>query len=141
MVVTAVIQLSPSEMNTTWKSDRQYSPVPSSERPIAPNAMIATAVAPRSGIACWPTTSRAASSAFCPSWILTSMPSTTTIALSTSMPNAMISAPREMRSSATFQGPMKIKVPLMVRTRTKPMIMLLRSPMKIRSTPITIATA
>ena len=66
VTVIAVTQLNDNEINTTWNRERQNSPVASSDRPIAPNAMIATAVAPSSGIAVCSTTSIAASSVFCP---------------------------------------------------------------------------
>ncbi len=89
----------------TVKSDRQNSPVLSGDRPIAAKAMMATTVAPSSGVDVWPVTSRAASSASIPPLIRTNMPSMITIALSTSMPSAMISAPSEMRSRATPAGP------------------------------------
>ena len=57
------------------------------------------------------------------------MPSTTTIALSTSMPRAITSAPSEIRSRATFHGPMKMNVDRIVSARTAPMISALRRPM------------
>ena len=44
-----VIQLSVSAMAITQNSERQYSPVLSSESPIAANAMPPMAVAPNSG--------------------------------------------------------------------------------------------
>ena len=128
-------------MPITVKSDRQNSPVLSGDRPIAAKAMIATAVAPSSGVDVWPVTSRAASSASMPPLIRTNIPSMMTIALSTSMPSAMISAPSEMRSSATPAGPMKMNVPQIVSTSTKPMIKPLRSPMKSNRTTITMPMA
>ena len=51
VIVTAVNQLSISEIRITEKSERQYSPVESGDSPIAPNASIATTVAPSSGSA------------------------------------------------------------------------------------------
>ena len=141
VTVTAVTQLRSSETATTWKRERQNSPVLSCEVPIAAKARIAITVAPSRGVADWLTTSDAAwrGSALCSS--LTSIPSTITIALSTSIPSAMISAPREMRSSATPIGLRKMKLPAIVSTRTKPIRAALRRPMKKRSTTITIATA
>jgi len=108
---------------------------------MAPNAMMATAVAPSSGMEVWATTSLAASSAAWPFFMRTSTPSTTTMALSTSMPSAMINAPSEMRSRATSHGPMKMNVPQMVSARMAPMMSPLRRPMNTSSTTMTMATA
>ena len=47
--VSAVTQLSISEISSTWNSDLQYSPVESCDRPIGAKARIAIAVAPSSG--------------------------------------------------------------------------------------------
>ncbi len=69
------------------------------------------------------------------------MPSVTTIALSTSMPSAMISAPSEMRCMAMPSIHIAISVPATVSTSTAPMISPLRRPMKSSSTTTTIATA
>ena len=71
----------------------------SSESPIAAKAVMAMAVAPSSGSWACAVTSRAASSLSCPARIRTIIPSVMTIALSTSMPSAMISAPSEIRCS------------------------------------------
>ena len=89
----------------------------------------------------WPTTSEAALMRSIPFSIRTCIPSTTTIALSTSIPRAMISAPREIRSRITPCSCMKTKVPKIVRKRIPPMIAPLRIPMKIIRTTNTIATA
>jgi hypothetical protein len=141
VVVTATTQLRLSEMRMTVKRLRQNSPVASFEVPMAAKARIATTVAPRSGIAVCPTTSLAASVASCPASMRTLIPSTTTMALSTSMPRAMIRAPREILSRVTPMVPMKRKVPEMVRKRIVPMMSPLRRPMKRRSTTTTMATA
>ncbi len=69
------------------------------------------------------------------------MPSTTTMALSTSIPRAMIRAPREMRSSATPIGARKMNEPTIVSTRMKPIRSPERTPMKKSSTTMTINTA
>ena len=66
--------------------------------PMEAKAITATAVAPNRGMAFWLTTSLAASRPLRPWSIFIFMPSTMTMALSTSMPRAMIKAPREMRS-------------------------------------------
>lgn len=59
-MVIAVIQLKPREIRRTTKRERQYSPVLSSESPIAPKASTAIAVEPSRGIAVCETTSFAA---------------------------------------------------------------------------------
>ena len=142
VTVTAVTQLKESDTSTTWKSERQNSPVLSSEVPMAAKARMAMAVAPSSGIADCFTTSMAASRGVHAALLTHEhTPSTMTIALSTSMPRAMISAPREMRSRATPQGSRKMKLPTIVSTSTKPISTPLRRPMKKSSTTITISTA
>ena len=98
-------------------------------------------VAPSSGVAVWPTTSRAASIPDMPPCIRIRMPSVTTMALSTSIPRAMISAPSEMRSRMTSCVCMMMNEPMIVRASTNPMIKPERSPMNMRSTTITMATA
>ena len=108
---------------------------------MAANARIAMTVAPSSGIAVCLTTSIEPFLASIPFSRRTSTPSTTTMALSTSMPSAIISAPREIRSSATSIGAIKMKVPAIVTISTKPISMPLRSPMKNSSTIMTMATA
>jgi hypothetical protein len=88
-----VIQLSSSEISMTRNSERVYSPVLSGEKPIGTKARTAMKVAPSKGMAvCW-VISLAALMRSMPREIRTRMPSVTTIALSTSMPSAMISAP------------------------------------------------
>ncbi len=108
---------------------------------MAANASTAMTVAPKSGHAVCFTTATAALVRSMPCWRRTSMPSTTTMALSTSMPSAMISAPSEIRSSVTPAADMKMKLPAIVRNSTKPMSRPLRRPMKNSSTTMTIATA
>ncbi len=71
-------------------------------------------------------------------WI--SMPSQITTALSTSMPMAMISAPREMRSSSIPASHISSSVPSTVRNSTAPMITPARRPIARQSTPMTMAT-
>ena len=141
VTVIAVTQERPSDINTTWNKERQNSPVESSEVPIAANASTATAVAPSRGMAdCW-ATSIVASLACMPCFILMSVPSTTTMALSTSMPRAMISAPSDIRCNEISHGSMKINVAETVSTNTKPIIKPARRPIANNNTMITIATA
>ncbi len=107
VTVTAVTQLRSSEIRITVYSERVYSPVASCDVPIAAKASTAMIVAPSSGQAVCCTVSTAARTLSTPCCSFTSIPSTTTMALSTSIPSAMISAPREMRSSITPMRPMK----------------------------------
>ena len=99
------------------------------------------AVAPNSGKAVCPITSLAASRGSFPTCMRTRIPSVTTIALSTSMPRAMIRPPKEIRSRMIPFIPMMMKDPMIVVTSTPPMISPLRRPMKMRRTTITMATA
>jgi len=99
------------------------------------------AVPPSSGMAVLPTTSMAACRGLTPLPMLMSMPSTTTMALSTSMPRAMIRAPREMRSRTTPCIFRKMKLPQIVKSRMNPISSPLRSPMNNRSTTITMTMA
>ena len=108
---------------------------------MAAKARMATTVAPSSGHAVCDTTSDAACLGSVPRCILISIPSTTTMALSTNIPSAMMSAPSETRSSARPFVPMRTNVPAMVSNRMNPMSKPLRSPMKINNTTMTIATA
>ncbi len=140
-MVIAVIQLMASAMSSTSKSERQYSPVLSFERPMAPKARIAMAVEPSSGTAVWVTMSFAAFMRSDPRWMAMSMPSVMTMALSTSITRAMMRAPSEMRSSVSPQKFITIIVPQIVMSRIAPIIRPLRSPMKMRRTMMTITTA
>ena len=96
-------------------------------------------VAPSSGHWVDVTASSAASRRRLPRITPVSMPSATTMALSTSMPIAMISAPREMRSISMANMSMKKTVPATVRKRALPTVSPARHPMKTQSTPTTIA--
>src|SRR5215813_611519 len=78
-------QLRLKEIRITKNRDLQYSPVESSDRPIAAKAMIPMAVAPKSGHWFCATTSRTTSSLFWPASIPTLVPSITMIALSVSI--------------------------------------------------------
>ena len=118
-----------------------YSPVASSESPIDAKAKIATIVAASKGNAVCFITFEAASLGSIPLLSRTKIPSTTTIALSTSIPRAIINAPKETRSSITPKEFIKIKVARIVTKRTLPMIKPLRNPIKTNNTKTTIATA
>ena len=138
-MVTAVNQLNMSEIKITINRERQYSPVLSSDVPMAAKPATATTVAPNNGMAVWPTMSLAAFMASMPCCMRIRMPSVTTMALSTSIPRAITSAPNEMRSRVMLPIFIKINVPKMVTAKIAPMIRPLRKPMETNSTSTTIA--
>ncbi len=141
VTVIASTQLMESEYRITINSDRQYSPVESFEAPMAAKARMATIVAPNSGHIVCLTMSIAASVAVLPFCWPIRMPSTTTMALSTSIPKAMIRAPRLMRSSITPALSIGINVAKTVRIKMAPITKALRNPMANMSTPMTMTTA
>ena len=71
----------------------------------------------------------------------TMAPSTTTIALSTSIPRAMISAPSDNRCNSQPSIFIRMKVPSTVSSRVAPTIRPLRQPMVTSNAQITITTA
>jgi hypothetical protein len=108
---------------------------------MALKARMPTAVPPSRGhwVACTTSTAaRVRSSPFCSR---TRIPSVTTMALSTSIPSAMISAPSEMRCMAIPSRCIAISVPATVSSRMAPTMRPLRRPMKSTSTRTTITTA
>jgi hypothetical protein len=111
------------------------------DNPMALKARMPTAVPPSSGHLVASTTATAACSGSSPFCSRTRMPSATTMALSTSMPRAMISAPREMRCMAMPSRFIAISVPATVKSSTAPTITPLRRPMNSTSTTTTITTA
>src|SRR6516164_11068014 len=117
------IQLRLSAIRMTQNSELQYSPVRSSDRPMAAKAMTPMAVAPKSGHWFCATTSRTTSSLSSPDSMPTLAPSMTMMALSVSMHRAMMSAPREMRSisKSPFMY-MTRNVAMIVRNNTMPMM-------------------
>ena len=68
------------------------------------------------------------------------MPSATTMALSTSIPMAMINAPRLIRSISMEKIPMKNSVPTTVNNRVEPTTTAARHPMNSASTITTMLT-
>ena len=136
----ASTQLSSSEIMMTRKSERQYSPVLSCEAPMGANASTATAVAPRSGHLFCSTMAMAAFTLSRPFCAATSTPSAMTMALSTSIPSAMMNAPRLMRSSRMPIHFMTISDAMTVTTSTTPMSTPLRSPIATSSTATTMIT-
>ena len=142
VTVTDDTQLKLSAIKITQNSELVYSPVRSSDRPIAAKAMTPMAVAPNSGHWFCATTSRTTSSLSLPASMPTLIPSMTMIALSVSMQRAMISAPSEMRSISRSPFMYITKnVPMIVRNSTMPMIKPVLRPIAKSSTTKTIVTA
>ncbi len=140
-MVMAVSQLRNSEYISTQNSDPANSPVESGDRPMGAKASTAMKVAPSNGHMVCLTIALAASSLVWPRCRPIKMPSVMTIALSTSMPRAMISAPSEMRWSSMSFCSIRMNVPLQVRNSTIPISTPLLMPMKNNSTTMTMATA
>ena len=114
----AVTQLSSREIINTWNSDRQYSPVESSDRGRWGEGDDGDqGGAQQRQVGLFDDGPRRFQSAR-PRWRPTRMPSTTTMALSTSMPRAITRAPREMRCSSMPSRRIKIKLPSTVRARS-----------------------
>src|SRR5262245_23069410 len=129
-------------MRMTQNRELQYSPVLSSDRPMAANAITPMAVAPNSGHWFSAITSRTTASLSSPASMRTLTPSMTMIALSVSMHRAMMSAPREMRSMS--RSPfmyMTRNVAMMVSNSTSPMMTPVLRPMVKSSTTTTMVTA
>src|SRR5262245_1473878 len=135
-------QLRLSAIRMTKNNELQYSPVRSSDRPIAAKAMTPMAVAPKSGHWFSATRLRTTSSLSLPASMPTLIPSMTMMALSVSMHSAMMSAPSEMRSirRSPFMY-MTRNVAMIVRNNTAPMINPVLRPMVRRSTTMTMVTA
>ena len=140
MTVTARIQLISNEIAITANSENRNSPVASGDNPIPENAMIPITVAPSRGNDVAVSVSAAASSADLPRAMPISMPSAITMALSTSIPMAMISAPRLIRSISMPKTDMKNSVENTVRPRVAPTTKPARQPMVSISAPMTMAT-
>ena len=133
-------QLRSSEIISTLKSEPQYSPVESCEAPIGAKERIAITVAPRSGHCDCFTTLIAAWVRLSPFSAAMSTASVMTMALSTSIPSAMMNAPSEMRSKMRPISFITATVAKTVRSRIAPMRTPLRIPMVKRRTAITITT-
>ena len=129
-----------SEMPITAKRENRNSPVASGLRPMPAKAMIPMTVAPRRGICVLLAASSAASRDESPRRMAICMPSATTMALSTSMPMAMIRAPREIRSISIEKKAMNKSVPTTVRRSVVPTVTAARQPMKRASTITTMLT-
>ena len=140
MTETASAQLIKREIAITAKSENKNSPVASGDRPIPENAMIPITVAPSKGMDVEVSVSAAASSALLPRAIPITMPSVMTMALSTSIPMAMISAPRLIRSICMPKIDMKNRVENTVRLKVRPTTSPARHPMVSIRAATTMAT-
>ena len=136
----AISQDSSSDSVMTANSETMNSPVASGLSPIGPKATIPITVAPSSGTCVFCAASSAASRECSPRRMAVCIPSATTIALSTSMPIAMISAPRLMRSISTPKGSISASVPVTVSNSVPPTTTAARSPMNSAKTTRTMAT-
>ena len=136
----ASTQESSSEIAITAKSEKRNSPVASGLSPIPAKAMMPMTVAPKSGICVLLAASVAASRELLPCCMEICIPSATTMALSTSIPIAMINAPSEIRSISIAPSAMKKSVPTTVSNRVEPTTTAARQPMKTASTATTMAT-
>ena len=125
----------------TQNKEPAYSPISVGDKPIALKARMPTTVPPSKGNCVPLTTAIAALWACSPFCMRTKMPSVTTMALSTSIPRAMIKAPSDTRCMAISSIYMAIKVPATVSNNTSPTITPLRQPINRISTSTTIATA
>ncbi len=138
---TATSQENNSAIITVQNREPAYSPVASGENPIGEKARKPTTVPPSSGHLVWFTMATEALAGDSPRCTLTSVPSTTTMALSTSIPSAMISAPSEIRCMSSPYNNMPNSVPAMVTNRMPPIRMPDRSPMNTSKVPTTITSA
>ncbi len=135
----AVIQLINSEIINTWNKERQNSPAAFCDKPMGAKAIMAITVAPNNGHWVWDTICLAASKRVLPRRIPIKMPSVTTMALSTNIPRAIMSAPREMSCSSIPSTFITIKVPRIVSSKIRPINRPERNPINSRSTAITMA--
>ena len=129
-----------SDMPITAKSENRNSPVASGLVPMPAKAMMPMTVAPSSGTCVFFVASSAAAEPRLPCNIETCIPSATTMALSTSIPMAMISAPSEMRSISIEKIAMKNTVPITVSSSVAPTTTAARQPIASASTTTTMAT-
>ena len=141
VTVTAVTQLRTSETNTTWYSERQNSPVLSSEVPMAAKARMAMTVAPSSGMADCFTTAIAA-------WVGSSPfaePDQHAVDDDDGVVDQHAQGDDQRAQRDALQGhahgAQEDEAPAIVSSSTKPISSPLRSPMKNSRTTITIATA
>ena len=138
--MTARTQDSKSDIPITAKSENINSPVESGLKPMPAKAMMPMMVAPNRGICVLPAASSAASREDLPRPIAIFMPSATTMALSTNIPIAMISAPNEIRSISMEKIDINSTVPTTVSSSVAPTTTDARAPMKTPRTSTTMPT-
>ena len=137
---SASSQLNSRETAITIKRSRTYTPAVSGLIKIGKKANIAIRVAPSSGIAVFLPMEVSASLRGLPALRSTRMPSTITMALSTSIPIARMKAPRETLCRVPSKKLSTRKEPKTITTSESPRIMPLFSPIKKMSTTTTIST-
>ncbi len=139
--VTANIQLNIREIRTTQNRSPVNSAVLPGAKPMGPKAIIPTKVPPKSGHLVPSTISLTISIFLRPLCIPTKIPSVTTIALSTIIPNAMMSAPSEMRCIGIPPISIVASVAPMVSNKIAPIISADCKPIKRNSVTMTITNA
>ena len=136
----ARIQLSSNDTAITMNRDDRISPVMCGERYTGKNVSTAINVAPNSGMAVVPTADSMAGRLRMPRCMFTNAASYTTIALSTSIPMAIIMAASDIRCRAISVAHMYINVPKIEKTSPLPISMPFFIPMNRSSTPATVIT-
>ena len=138
--VSDIIQLKPKEIATTQNKLFIYSPAVVGIIYIGKNAITAINVAPNSGIAVLDVGLVKAVYLLSPLSRESKTPSTTTIELSTSIPIAIIKAPKDTLCKSIFIANMAIRVPNIESISPLPIIRPLLIPIVIKSTPTTTTT-
>lgn len=136
----ARIQLSSNDTAITMNRDDRISPVMCGERYTGKNVSTAINVAPNSGMAVVPTADSMAGRLRMPRCMFTNAASYTTIALSTSIPMAIIMAASDIRCRAIPVAHMYINVPKIEKISPLPISMPFFIPMNRSSTPATVIT-
>ena len=134
----ASTQLNSSDMPQTSNKEPRYSPVESADRPMGANAATPMMVAASSGKRVLATAETADSLGVSPCLMRVIMPSVTTMALSTSIPIAIIMAPSEIRCSSIPRAAMMPIVPVTVSISTAPTMTPARQPMNRHSAMMTV---
>ena len=138
--MTANTQLSNSEIATTWNSERKKWPVASLDKPMGPKAAMPIIVAPSKANWVLFTEFDAASAGVSPLLTPMTMPSATTIPLSTNMPIAIIRAPNDIRCSSIPIMDIMHMVPSTVSSKAAPTTAPALHPIKRQSAAITEIT-
>ena len=126
---SASTQLSSKDTASTMNRSRVYTPAVSGDRKMGRKAMMAISVAPSRGIAVWRPMAVIASMRFLPAFRSTSMPSTMTMALSTSIPIASTKAASDTRCMVPSAVYRNRNEPNTVTMRLMPMMIPLLKPM------------